>query len=90
MVKVEAGEFIMGSDKGDDDEKPIHRVYLGEFMMVIIIKIVQKKILWDLRPTPTTCCGAAVGSTARPTVGLRIAATNAPASGFGVVCQGVF
>ena len=34
MVKVEAGEFTMGSDKGYyDDEKPIHRVYLDEFMM---------------------------------------------------------
>jgi formylglycine-generating enzyme required for sulfatase activity len=33
MVKVEAGEFIMGSNKGDKDEKPIHRVYLDEFMM---------------------------------------------------------
>jgi formylglycine-generating enzyme required for sulfatase activity len=33
MVKVEAGEFAMGSNKGDKDEKPIHRVYLDEFMM---------------------------------------------------------
>jgi formylglycine-generating enzyme required for sulfatase activity/calcineurin-like phosphoesterase family protein/energy-coupling factor transporter ATP-binding protein EcfA2 len=34
MVKVEAGEFAMGSDKGYyDDEEPIHRVYLYEFMM---------------------------------------------------------
>ncbi|MGD2086519.1 MAG: SUMF1/EgtB/PvdO family nonheme iron enzyme [Candidatus Aminicenantes bacterium] len=33
MVKVDAGEFTMGSDKGDPDEKPIHRVYLDEFMI---------------------------------------------------------
>jgi len=33
MVKVEAGEFIMGSDKGDDNEKSIHRVDLDAFMM---------------------------------------------------------
>jgi formylglycine-generating enzyme required for sulfatase activity/calcineurin-like phosphoesterase family protein/energy-coupling factor transporter ATP-binding protein EcfA2 len=34
MVKVGAGEFTMGSDKGYyDDEEPIHRVYLDEFMM---------------------------------------------------------
>lgn len=31
MVLVPAGEFIMGSDKGDDDEKPIHRVQLDSF-----------------------------------------------------------
>ena len=34
MVKVAAGEFTMGSDKGRyDDEKPIHNVYLDEFMI---------------------------------------------------------
>ena len=31
MVLVPAGEFIMGSDKGDDDERPIHRVFLDHF-----------------------------------------------------------
>ena len=33
LVKVKAGEFTMGSNKGDSDEKPIHRVYLDAFMM---------------------------------------------------------
>jgi len=33
MVLVPAGEFIMGSDKGDDDEQPIHRVFLDSFYM---------------------------------------------------------
>ncbi len=32
MVKVEAGEFTMGSDE-NKDEQPIHRVYLDEFMI---------------------------------------------------------
>jgi len=31
MVKVPAGEFTMGSNSGDSDEKPVHRVYLDEF-----------------------------------------------------------
>lgn len=31
MVLVPAGEFSMGSDKGDDDEQPIHRVFLDSF-----------------------------------------------------------
>jgi len=31
MVLVPAGEFIMGSDKGDDDEQPIHRVFVVSF-----------------------------------------------------------
>ena len=31
MVLVPAGEFSMGSDKGDEDEFPIHRVNLNMF-----------------------------------------------------------
>ena len=31
MVLVPAGEFIMGSEKGDDDEKPVHRVQVDSF-----------------------------------------------------------
>lgn len=31
MVLIPAGEFIMGNDAGDDDEKPEHTVYLDEF-----------------------------------------------------------
>ena len=31
MVLVPVGEFTMGSDKGDDDEKPIHKVFLDNY-----------------------------------------------------------
>jgi sulfatase modifying factor 1 len=31
MVLVPAGEFVMGSDKGDEDEAPAHRVSLNAF-----------------------------------------------------------
>ena len=31
MVLVPAGEFTMGSDMGDEDEMPIHRVHLNTF-----------------------------------------------------------
>jgi formylglycine-generating enzyme required for sulfatase activity len=31
MVHVPAGEFTMGSDKGDSDEQPVHTVYLDAF-----------------------------------------------------------
>ena len=33
MVWVPAGEFTMGSDQGDDDEQPIHRVFLDSFYL---------------------------------------------------------
>ncbi|MBI3922092.1 MAG: SUMF1/EgtB/PvdO family nonheme iron enzyme [Armatimonadetes bacterium] len=31
MVYIPAGEFIMGRDKGEDDEKPMHTVYLDSY-----------------------------------------------------------
>lgn len=31
MVLVPRGEFLMGSSVGNDDEKPLHTVYLGDF-----------------------------------------------------------
>jgi formylglycine-generating enzyme required for sulfatase activity len=33
MVAVEGGSFMMGSNDGDDNEKPIHRVTLSDFYM---------------------------------------------------------
>lgn len=33
MVLVSASEFTMGSDKGDDDEAPVHRVYVDTFYL---------------------------------------------------------
>ena len=30
-ILVPAGEFIMGNDKGREDERPVHRVYASEF-----------------------------------------------------------
>ena len=35
MVLVPAGEFTMGSDTSNDDEKPVHQVYLNAFYMDI-------------------------------------------------------
>lgn len=31
MALVPVGEFTMGSDKGDDDEKPVHKVFLENY-----------------------------------------------------------
>jgi formylglycine-generating enzyme required for sulfatase activity len=33
MVLVPAGEFVMGDDRGEDDERPAHRVRVGAFYM---------------------------------------------------------
>lgn len=31
MVKIPAGEFLMGSNNGDSDERPVHKVYLDAY-----------------------------------------------------------
>lgn len=33
MVRIPAGEFLMGSDDGDDNERPLHPVYLDDFFI---------------------------------------------------------
>jgi formylglycine-generating enzyme required for sulfatase activity len=33
MVYIPGGEFTMGSNDGDDDEKPLHKVYLDAYWM---------------------------------------------------------
>ena len=35
MVRIPAGEFMMGSNDGDNDEKPIHKVYLDAYYIDI-------------------------------------------------------
>ena len=32
---IPAGEFMMGSDDGDEDERPVHRVQLDDFLMAV-------------------------------------------------------
>jgi eukaryotic-like serine/threonine-protein kinase len=33
FIRISAGEFLVGSDDGGDDEKPIHTVYLDAYCM---------------------------------------------------------
>ncbi|HEX2340893.1 MAG TPA: formylglycine-generating enzyme family protein [Vicinamibacterales bacterium] len=33
MVRIPAGEFVMGSDDGDEDERPAHTVHLDEYFI---------------------------------------------------------
>jgi len=31
LTRIPAGEFLMGAPDGDEDERPVHRVFVGEF-----------------------------------------------------------
>ena len=31
VARIPSGEFTMGSEDGEEDERPAHRVYLDEF-----------------------------------------------------------
>lgn len=33
MARIPAGEFLMGSEDGNDDEKPVHKVYVDTFYL---------------------------------------------------------
>ena len=34
VARIAAGEFVMGADEGDEDERPRHRAYVDEFALV--------------------------------------------------------
>jgi len=31
VARIAAGEFVMGADDGDEDERPVHRIYVDDF-----------------------------------------------------------
>ena len=47
MVKIPAGEFLMGSDVGDEDELPDHLVFIQSFYDdTIDLKLAARRIVW--------------------------------------------
>ncbi len=51
MVLIPAGEFQMGSNNGDEDEKPVHTVYVDAFYMdVYEVTNAQFKAFVDVNP----------------------------------------
>lgn len=57
MILIPAGEFIMGDDGGDSDERPRHRVYLDEFyIMKYPVTNAQYKAFLDDNPDYRVPC----------------------------------
>ena len=52
MVLVEAGSFVMGSNRGDLDERPIHSVYLADYY---IDKYEVTNVLYEACVRTETC-----------------------------------
>jgi formylglycine-generating enzyme len=50
VARIPAGEFIMGSDDGDEDEKPVHSVLLDEFS-IAIVPVTQRQYVRFVRET---------------------------------------
>ena len=51
MVLIPAGEFLMGSDDDEADEKPVHPVYVGAFYLdKYLVTNAQYKVFVDANP----------------------------------------
>ena len=50
MVRVPAGEFLMGADDADKDERPVHPVFLDEFY-VEAYPVTIAEYAWFVRET---------------------------------------
>jgi formylglycine-generating enzyme required for sulfatase activity len=73
MVQIPAGEFIMGSDHGDSDERPIHTVYLDAFYIdkyEVANAQYRKFIEATGRPEPKLWSDAAHNQPNQPVVGV--------------------
>ncbi|MCY7347341.1 MAG: formylglycine-generating enzyme family protein, partial [Pyrinomonadaceae bacterium] len=59
MVKIPAGSFMMGSDNGDSDEKPVHRVNISKsfYMGKYEVKQAQWKAVMGNNPSRFSDCG---------------------------------
>ena len=61
MVLIPAGEFQMGSNSGERDEKPVHTVYLDAFYIdkhEVTVAEYKRFVEATGPPTATRVCGA--------------------------------
>ncbi|CAN5503838.1 hypothetical protein BH10ACI1_BH10ACI1_17420 [soil metagenome] len=59
MVKIPAGSFMMGSDNGEEDEKPVHRVNISNsfYMGMYEVTQAQWKAVMGNNPSRFSSCG---------------------------------
>ena len=73
FAQVPAGAFLMGSETGQDDERPVHRVYVGAFELSIYpVTRGEYAVFLDAtgHQTPRDWTDPAVGGDTRPVVGV--------------------
>src|SRR5260370_8830164 len=55
LVRIPAGWFLMGCDTGQDNEKPVHRVWVDEFLLATrqVTNTDYGRFLRDTAPPPS-------------------------------------
>lgn len=53
MITVPSGDFMMGSENGNEDEKPIHKVVISKSFEISKYEIIRS--VWHAVITPDTC-----------------------------------
>src|SRR5258708_15812251 len=75
LVRIPAGWFLMGCDTGQDNEKPVHRVWVDEFLLAArqVTNTDYGRFLRDTAspsPPPTFWSDAAFNHPDQPVVGV--------------------
>lgn len=57
MIVIPAGEFLMGCDAGANDERPVHRVFVDEFVIgcFAVTNMLYRPFIGDTGREPTSC-----------------------------------
>ena len=73
LVPIPSGWFLMGSDTGQDNEKPVHRVWVDEFLLAAcqVTNVEYARFLRDTASPPPPFWGdASFSHPAQPVVGV--------------------
>jgi len=74
LVRIPAGWFLMGCDAGQDNEKPVHRVWVDEFPLATrqVTNADYQRFIRDIAPSsaPPFWSEAAFSHPGQPVVGV--------------------
>ena len=72
VARIAAGEFVMGADDGDEDERPVHKAYVDDFAIGICPVTTRSTRSLSARPVSVSCrSGAAAHGVSRARIDFR-------------------